>query len=97
MWEEFLMLAIGSGIWAVLSCILLAYLLKDAKKREAKYCTTIDNLADTLKVVGQIHEEIKTLGSRIDILTVSVKPAPQKQVKTVVLGTATRAKPQGRT
>jgi len=68
MWEDIIMLAIGNGLWAVLSCLLLAYLLKDSKKREAKFTQLIQDLSDRLKVVSQIHDGVKALGGRLDVL-----------------------------
>jgi len=67
MWEDILMLAIGNGLWAVLSCVLLGYLVKDSKKREAKFTKIVEDLADRLKVVGQIQDDVKQLGERVDL------------------------------
>jgi len=69
MWEEIIVLAIGNGLWAVLSCLLLAYLLKDSKKREAKYTKVVGDLTEALKVVGLIQEGVRELGGKIDLLT----------------------------
>ena len=66
MWDEILMLAIGNGLWAVMSCLLLSYLLRDSKKREAKYTAIIEDLADKLKIVAEIRKEVSNLSDRVD-------------------------------
>lgn len=58
MWEELLKLALSNGIWAVLFCGLLVYQLKDSKKREIKYQSTIETLAANLEVVNDIKETV---------------------------------------
>jgi len=68
MWEDIILLAIGNGLWAVLSCLLLVYLLKDSKKREAKFTKLTEDLVDRLKVVGQIQDGVRDLNGRIDLL-----------------------------
>ena len=71
MWEDIILMAIGNGLWAVLSCVLLAYLVKDSKKREAKFTTIIDELADRLKAVTSIQDSVKHLNTKVDMLTVT--------------------------
>jgi len=66
MWEDIILMAVGNGLWAVLSCILLSYLLKDSKKREAKFTCIIEDLALRLKVVGKIQEDVKQLTGRVE-------------------------------
>ena len=58
MWDNILSLAINYGIWAALFVSLMIYVLRDSKKRECKYQETIDKLADSLKIVEDIQEDI---------------------------------------
>ena len=69
MWEEILRLAVSHGLWAVLSCVLLFYLLKDSKKREAKFTSVINDLTAQLKVVNQIKEDIKQINTKMGVLS----------------------------
>ena len=61
MWEELLALATKSGIWAVLFVCLFFIQIKDSKNREEKYQGTIENLADKLKIVIDIKEDIEEI------------------------------------
>ncbi len=58
MWEEVLKLAVGNGLWAVLSCVLLFYLIKETKRREEKYVELINSLSDRLKIVYEIKSDV---------------------------------------
>lgn len=58
MWEEILKQAVENGLWAVLFCCLLAYLLKDGRAREAKYQQTIERLCEHLEVVEDIKDAV---------------------------------------
>jgi hypothetical protein len=64
MWEDIITLAVGNGLWAVLSCVLLRYLLKDSRKRECKYTQTIETLGERLKVVLDIKQDLIDLTRR---------------------------------
>ncbi|MBR6751180.1 MAG: bacteriocin [Clostridia bacterium] len=61
MWEQIFETAASSGIWAILFVTLFFIQIKDSKTREDKYQTTIDGLADKLKIVAEIHEDVKAL------------------------------------
>lgn len=61
MWQTVLEIAATNGIWAVLFIILLAYLMQDSKKREAKYQQTIETLTERLEVVAEIKEKVDRL------------------------------------
>ena len=61
MWEQILEAAASSGIWTMLFVTLFFIQIKDSKAREEKYQTTIDGLADKLKIVAEIHEDVKSL------------------------------------
>lgn len=55
-------MATESGIWAILFVCLFFIQIKDSKTREEKYQTTIDALAEKLKLISDIKlsiEEIK--------------------------------------
>lgn len=66
MWEEILAMATKSGIWAVLFVVLFFFQIKDSKIREEKYQSTIENLADKLKIVIDIKEDIEELKTIFD-------------------------------
>lgn len=59
MWEKIFEMATNSGIWAVLFVSLFFIQLKDSKTREEKYQKTVESLADKLKVVLEIKEDIE--------------------------------------
>lgn len=62
MWENIFKMATESGIWAILFVCLFFIQIKDSKTREGKYQTTIDALAEKLKLISDIKlsiEEIK--------------------------------------
>jgi len=85
MWEDIIFLAVGNGLWAVLSCILLSYLLKDSKKREAKFTQIVEELADRLKIVAKIQEDVKSLSERVDVFTVAsvASGSQEKRIATI--------------
>lgn len=70
MWEEIFNLALNNGLWAVLFLILLVYVLKDSKSREAKYQETIETLAESLEIIHEVREDVQeiknTLTKRIN-------------------------------
>lgn len=70
MWEEIFNLALNNGLWAVLFLILLVYVLKDSKSREAKYQETIETLAESLDIIHEVREDVQeiknTLTKRIN-------------------------------
>jgi len=69
MWEvSILEAAFNNGIWAVLFVGLMVYILKDAAKREKKYCELneesqkiIKSLAEDLSVVRDMKKDIKCI------------------------------------
>lgn len=58
MWDNIFDMATKSGIWAVLFVSLFFIQLKDSKTREEKYQQTVESLADKLKVVMEIKNDI---------------------------------------
>lgn len=63
----------SNGVWAVLFLFLLLFELKDSRRREEKYHTTLDSLADRLKVVNEIKEDVEKLNDRIFSAAVTAK------------------------
>ena len=61
MWEKILEIATESGIWAVLFVVLFYKQIKESKTREEKYQQTIENLADKLKMVAEIKEDVSEI------------------------------------
>ena len=61
MWEEIFNLALNNGLWAVLFLILLVYVLKDSKSREAKYQETIETLAESLEIIHEVREDVQEI------------------------------------
>jgi len=59
MFEKVLELAIGTGLMAALFVALLAYVLKDARKREKKYQDTIS------KLHNEIHKDIIEIKDKV--------------------------------
>ncbi|ERK28958.1 BhlA/UviB family holin-like peptide [Clostridium intestinale] len=72
--EQILKLASTQGIWAVLSFILIYYIVKTQEKRdirqeerETNYQDIINKLTDKLNILDDIQEDIK------DIKTINQK------------------------
>ena len=64
--EKIFEMATNSGIWAVLFVSLFFIQLKDSKQREEKYQKTVESLADKLKVVLEIRDDVKELKDIFD-------------------------------
>ncbi|MFA6866664.1 MAG: BhlA/UviB family holin-like peptide [Clostridia bacterium] len=67
MWETVFEAASKSGIWAILFVCLFFIQIKDSKTREGKYQTTIDVLAEKLKMIAEIKISIDNLVDKLDI------------------------------
>ena len=65
MWTEIFNLALNNGLWAVLFCVLLLYVLKDSRSREKKYQTTIESLGNSLSIVQSIKDDIEDIKAAI--------------------------------
>lgn len=65
MWEEVFNLAINNGLWAVLFLALLIYVLKDSKSREDKYQITIKKLADNLRIIEDVQQDVKKIKVKV--------------------------------
>jgi len=66
MWDEIFNIALSNGIFACLFVALLVYVLKDSRKREAKYQNTIDVLANKLSTVDEIKEDVTEIKKKIN-------------------------------
>ncbi len=63
-WQTIWETALNSGLWAMLFVGLFITQMRDSKAREEKYQNLVDNLAEKLKVINTIKEdidEIKTI------------------------------------
>lgn len=65
MWETIFEAATKSGIWAILFVCLFFIQIKDSKTREEKYQSTIDALADKLKMIADIKTDIEEIKDRL--------------------------------
>lgn len=65
MWETIFEAATKSGIWAILFVCLFFIQIKDSKTREEKYQTTIDALADKLKMIADIKTDIEEIKNKL--------------------------------
>jgi len=65
MWEEIWKLATQSGLWAMLFVSLFFIQIKDNKNREDKYQATIETLADKLKMISDIKEDIEVIKTKL--------------------------------
>lgn len=73
MWEQILSLAVGNGLWAVLFCALLFYLLRESKAREEKYVALITSLNKKLEITETIEKDVKTIKEHTEKLVRSSK------------------------
>jgi len=58
MWDDIFNIAISNGLFCALFVALLIYVLKDSRKREAKYQQTIDILSSKLNTVDEIKQDV---------------------------------------
>jgi hypothetical protein len=64
--EELIKVAIPNGIFAVLFVFLLWWILNENSKREGRYQTTIDKLADKLDIIDLIQKDVTEIKIKID-------------------------------
>lgn len=79
MWEEIIRLAVQSGIFAVLFCALLVYVLKDSRKREQKYQHIIQSLSTSLTALTQVQAELESVECAVDELAREVRSLSDKE------------------
>ncbi len=66
--NEIVSMIVANGLWAVLFCCLLAYELRDSRRREIRYNETIRSLSERLSTVNAVKsdtEEIKADAQKI--------------------------------
>ena len=64
-WSELIKSIVGYGVFAMLFVFLFFYQLKDSAKREESYRETIEALADSLQVIGDVKEQVEELARLI--------------------------------
>lgn len=79
MWENIFQMATESGIWAILFVCLFFIQIKDSKTREEKYQTTIDALAEKLKLIADIKVSIEEIKDKLTGKTSSAVTAAEKE------------------
>ena len=79
MWENIIKMATESGIWAILFVCLFFIQIKDSKTREEKYQTTIDALAEKLKLIADIKVSIEEIKDKLTGKTSSAVTAAEKE------------------
>ena len=65
MWEQIFETAAQSGIWAILFVALFCFQIKDSKTREEKYQSTIDALAEKLKMIAEVKAVVEDIKDKI--------------------------------
>ncbi len=66
MWEQIWEVALNSGLWAMLFVGLFITQMKDSKAREEKYQQLVDSLAEKLKIVEIIKDDIEIIKDKLD-------------------------------
>ena len=69
MGEKILQMATESGIWAVLFVVLFYKQIKESKERENNYQSTINKLADKLKMIAEIKTDIDDIKNAMGLKT----------------------------
>ena len=64
MWELIWDQALNSGLWAMLFVGLFITQMRDSKAREEKYQALVASLAEKLKIVEEIKEDIDDIKTR---------------------------------
>lgn len=60
-WSEFVKSIVSYGVFAMLFVFLFFYQLKDSAKREESYRETIEILAESLRALGEVKEQVERL------------------------------------
>lgn len=69
MWNDVFNIALTNGIFACLFVALLVYVLKDSRKREAKYQNIIDNLSTKLNTIEEIKNDVSDIKKSLNAPT----------------------------
>ena len=71
--DEIISLIVANGLWAVLFCGLLAYELRDSRRRERGYTNTIHALSERLNIVTEVHSDTTGIRANTDELLADTK------------------------
>lgn len=71
--DEIVSLIVANGLWAVLFCALLVYMIKDGRSREVKYTQTIRALSERLGVVTAVKADTTDIRSDTEKIAVDTK------------------------
>ena len=81
MWDKVMSAAAESGIWAILFVVLFFIQIKDSKTRETNYQSTIDALAEKLKMIADIKSDIETIKNKLVNRFEEEYPLPDEKKK----------------
>ncbi len=59
--EQLVSMIVANGLWAALFCILLAFEIKDSRRREGRYTATIGSLSERLGAVNAVKRDTAEL------------------------------------
>lgn len=80
--EQLISMVVANGLWAALFCILLAFEIRDSRRRESKYTATISSLSARLDIVNAVKsdtEEIKADAKTIMSDTAAIRKTVKKR------------------
>lgn len=79
--NEIVSTVVANGIWAVLFCGLLIFELRDSRRRETRYTSTICELSERLKTVDAVKSDTTDIRTDTDAIrsdTAEIKANTQK-------------------
>ena len=59
--DQLVSMIVANGLWAALFCILLAFEIRDSRRREKRYTATINSLSDRLGTVNAVKADTTEL------------------------------------
>ena len=66
--EQLISMVVANGLWAALFCILLAFEIRDSRRRESKYTATISSLSERLGVVSAVKADTSEIKADAKII-----------------------------
>lgn len=66
--EDIISMIVANGLWAALFCFLLAYELKDSRRRERRYVETIDVLGERLGELKSVKCDTEKIADGVEKL-----------------------------
>lgn len=66
--EQLVSMIVANGLWAALFCMLLAFEIRDSRRREVKYTATISSLAERLGAVNAVKRDTGELKDSADAI-----------------------------